>query len=400
MDDTWVENMGDLPALPAVVQRLLATMSDEMCSAENITAVISADQALASQVLKLVNAPSRGVPEQIVEVSRAVVLLGFAEIRSLALSLGVVDSFKAVGEDLDLSRFWEHAATVASGAKVLAQRIRYGNPEEAFIAGLLHDVGQLVLAVRMPDNYAQVSASSPLERVENERKLLGITHPRAGRKLMTHWNLPKPLCEVVRNHHNERAWLEADATLLGLVALADTLARILGQSDEQPTDERTVLRLAKNLDLDLGQIKEILAKTSLGVDEMRIFLDIDNNLGWQLDRPDRRPRKLRAVIICSQPQRHQWIDQLLTFHRNDVVPMEEFFARIGEADPVDLIVLDPRSITRDQMVRLRPLLKPVLDKMVVYGDQGMPTVSGVWGRRFPVLKTVFNQADLLALSGR
>ena len=143
----------ELPPLPLVVQELLAVMRRPESSAEDITRVLSADQALAGKILRLVNSSFYGMPGHVGTISQAVVILGHAALRNLAMSLAVVDS---IGRDLPAERrqvFWQHALATAAGAEVVARHAGLPEPEEAFVAGLLHGLqvrNRLVDALTTP----------------------------------------------------------------------------------------------------------------------------------------------------------------------------------------------------------------------------------------------------------
>jgi len=396
MSDDWVDDLESLPALPAVVTRLQKVMADELCSADDITNVISSDVSLASNILKIVNSPAFGAARKVSEISRAVVMLGFSEIRTLAIGLGVTKTMKNISNNVDLDSFWNHSLITAAGAKVLALRTGFPRPEEAFVAGLLHDIGELVMAVRKPQQYAEVVALGPQNRLEHEHKMLGIAHPRAGRKLLKYWNIPSHICDVVRKHHEEKAFASADDHLLALVALADILARVSGMSCEESVSERAVIRLLKNLEIDISQTKEILAANFWAVSEARIFLDVYTDNPWMLDSGE-NSRAFRVVIISTQSQRVAWVAQVLEYLGHEIIPMSAFFSSIITPDLADLILIDGQSISGGQMTKMKPLLASYLQRIVIYGTPGAEAVRQIFGDNIPMLGAAFNQADLETL---
>ena len=131
--DEIIAKINDLPPLPLVIQKLLKVMKDEKSSADDVTRVLSADQALAGKVLKLVNSPFYGMQGTITTISRAIVILGFSAVRNLALGLGTIQKLKKTGTSVDMDSFWNHSIATAAAAKVVAPLVKYPDPEEAFI---------------------------------------------------------------------------------------------------------------------------------------------------------------------------------------------------------------------------------------------------------------------------
>ena len=152
------DELQDLPPLPAVIVRVMQTINDPNTSAADLNRLISADQALASKVLRLVNSSYYGFPRKISTITNAVVILGFNTVRNLTTSLGVFNAFDAQGQKtaLDRDEFWAHSLGVAVAAGVIARRKGIGSKsvEEVFIGGLMHDIGKLFLDQYFPDQYA------------------------------------------------------------------------------------------------------------------------------------------------------------------------------------------------------------------------------------------------------
>ena len=145
--------------MPAVTRQLLTVMRDEDSSAADVAKVLSSDQALAGKVLKLANSSFYGVPNEVTTMSRAVVIMGFTGVRNMAMGLGTTAALRGLGEDLDMQSFWSHAIANAAACQVLAPHMPSRmDPEEAFLAGLMHDIGAYVLAAagcfRLPESFS------------------------------------------------------------------------------------------------------------------------------------------------------------------------------------------------------------------------------------------------------
>jgi len=140
-------SLKELPALPPVALKLIEITRDNNSSFQHIARIIEADQTLTSRILKLANSPAFGLIRQIQSVERAIAMLGLDLVRSMALSIAVVDLFKPNrNHSINNVDFWRHCAACAAASERLAKRFAYSQPQEAFIAGLLHDLGKLVFS--------------------------------------------------------------------------------------------------------------------------------------------------------------------------------------------------------------------------------------------------------------
>jgi HD-like signal output (HDOD) protein len=224
-----MQRIMDIPALPVIVTRMMALVDDPDTSAAELTRLISTDQALAVKLLKLANSSYYGFPRQISTINLAIVVLGFDAVKHLGLSVSVLERFKkASNQDLfDISAFWEHSIGCGIACGILAQEFRYRISGEVFVAGLLHDIGKIVLNLYFKDELKQVLQliqSEGCSFVEAEERLFGITHSDIGRCLAEKWNLPVQLVESIAYHHYpEKA--EAAPETVALVHLGDILSR-------------------------------------------------------------------------------------------------------------------------------------------------------------------------------
>lgn len=272
-----VKNVSDLPALPWVVNKLLKVVADRHSAAKDLAEVISMDQALTAKVLKLVNSAFFGFSEKITTVSRSVVILGFHTIKSFALGISVFEvanKMKGKAGGLDAAVLWEHSIAVAAGARVIARLIRYRSAEEeAFIAGLLHDIGKIIFNQYVPEDFSQaieMAGREGIPLIEAEQRVLGVSHESIGKFLGEQWKLPYPLREAISLHHNpplnNENFNPEILKLICIVNLSNSLCKVrhIGFSGDgyiSKTDEAVLKWL---------NIKE-------GVIE-RFFLEIDNEL--------------------------------------------------------------------------------------------------------------------------
>ncbi len=221
--------IASLPALPSVATSLLRGFDEPDADLAELARQIAADQALAARALRISNSPFYGQRGRIDSIREAVVVLGFRAVRSMVVSAAVVRSLSAVGalQDFDGRAFWRHGVGSAVAARQLALLCGH-NPESAFTAGLLHDVGQLVLAVTCPQHCAAVQAWRSAHgdaQTAAEQHVLGLTHAEAGAMLAAHWGLPARICAAIALHHSS---LAAAHPLAALVHVGDVLAHGLG----------------------------------------------------------------------------------------------------------------------------------------------------------------------------
>jgi len=224
--------MVDLPALPTVVFRVLEATDRETVTTAEIEALISADAAITSKILKVVNSAYFGLPRQVGSIAQAISILGLHQVRNLVLSVGVLNALSSPNPKiLDIQKkFWEHSFASATCAQTLAKRKGLSSREQStvFLGGLLHDVGRLFLFTLFNQAYQNVMAESVRlgeSTLVTEQRLLGTTHAELGGALAVRWNLPDDLAEMIR-HHEEPETVTNKESLARLysVHIADRLS--------------------------------------------------------------------------------------------------------------------------------------------------------------------------------
>lgn len=199
----FIEKLGKLPTLPPVALRLISAAEDEATSLKQIARLIESDQSLTSKLLKVANSAQFGRSRQVASVDRAIQLLGLDMVRSIVLSIVVVDLFKEEeSRAFQMVEFWHHAGACAAASELLAEPLQYPRPQEAFVAGLLHDVGKLVFFQWDRDRYEEVVASAAGKSLlEAEEEALGMGHTLAGKMLLESWRFPDCLVQAAWLHH-------------------------------------------------------------------------------------------------------------------------------------------------------------------------------------------------------
>lgn len=222
-----VERLRDLPVLPSIALDLIHSLGREDVDVTALAEKMSRDQALAAQLLRMANSSFYGLAGKIRTVRQAIVVLGFDSARALAVASNVIGSIRGGCREADVTACWRHSIATALCAKNLARRAGL-DQDAAFIAGLLHDIGRLVLATRFPDQYARVlddceRNGTPVHAAE--LRVFGLDHHRAGQMLAEAWKFPPAIQRAIARHH---APAGADlADLAGVVYAADAVAHAL-----------------------------------------------------------------------------------------------------------------------------------------------------------------------------
>jgi putative nucleotidyltransferase with HDIG domain len=236
MDETesLIKAIRDLPVLSPVAGRIAQVVSNAESSVIAVVDALKLDPVISGKVLKLANSAYVGIPHTISSVKNAVVLLGQKRIQSLVIAITVLSALKA-GRDLPFSlyRFWKHSITVAMIAESVARHLKRYSPidtEDVFSAGMLHDIGKLVLGIWNPAALEQsvresISKNMPFYAVEDP----STSHTKAGGVLCDHWNFPQTLKSAIMLHHTPEQAAES-RRLVSIVHLSDVMAHIIGFS--------------------------------------------------------------------------------------------------------------------------------------------------------------------------
>ena len=216
-----------LASLPDIYFRLREAIDDPRSSAGHIAGIVGTDPGLAATLLRLANSPFYGLSRPIDSLARGVMLIGAGELAQLALAVAVVDRFKDVPNAcLTMRQAWEHAVGCGVLARVLACHVGGLVQETLFVAGLLHDLGRLVLLRRAPRHMARVMVLARERRVplcDAEGEVLGFTHAAVGEALLARWRLPGQLARAVGGHHDGEG-LPVEAAIVQLADAATVAA--------------------------------------------------------------------------------------------------------------------------------------------------------------------------------
>ena len=236
-----VQQLDQLPTLPAVAMRVLDATANSETDTSQVVSLISSDVSLTARILQLVHRADLGVRGDVNTVDRAVMLLGFEAVRSAALAISVFETFPAPaphGSGFQREEFWKHSIAVACCAELLAESAHRAYwpqnampASEAFVCGLLHDIGKVALDTILPKSFARVVEAAELLRgniADVERSVIGLDHMVVGKRLAEKWNLPQVMRETIWLHGQFPEALPATVKyprMVNLITLADLLVR-------------------------------------------------------------------------------------------------------------------------------------------------------------------------------
>ena len=225
-----IKRLGQLATLPSVTLSIMRLADDPHATGDALDKLLAADPALGARVLRVVNSAFYGLPGTVGTTSAAIVRLGFAAIRNIAIAASLTRMFRGgrVSDTFDAKELWHHSVAVAEAARVLAIRTRRGSPDEALLAGLLHDIGIVVAMQTSGSEFEQLlralDAPTSLTFAQAESEHLHTTHEMLGAALSVSWGFPSSLALVAGHHHAPMSVPAAGRVLPALIHVADHLA--------------------------------------------------------------------------------------------------------------------------------------------------------------------------------
>jgi HD-like signal output (HDOD) protein len=228
-----INEISHIATLPEVTLKIVELVEDPTSTAQDLHNVISNDPALCSRILKVVNSSFYGLPGQIGSINRAIVLLGLNAVKNIAISASLAKLFRSgqLCPSFSAKDLWMHSVGTAAASKLVADTLSFGAPDEAFLAGLLHDIGimvelqydrnKLIDAV----NAVEIQDGAPSkELLEVEMEVFGANHQHFGMGLCEKWKFPASFSSVCGHHHDPMALPSGARSLACLVHVADRLA--------------------------------------------------------------------------------------------------------------------------------------------------------------------------------
>jgi HD-like signal output (HDOD) protein len=239
-----------IATLPEITVKVVELVENPKSTAQDLHKVISGDPALCSRILKVVNSSFYGLPGQIGSINRAIVMLGLNAVKNIAIAASLAKLFR--GGDLtstfSAKDLWTHCNVTAAGAKIIANTMKLGLSDEAFLAGLIHDIGIMVEMqadrAKLIEVLRRVGADSKgvpaNDMLEAELAVFGATHEDFGAGLCEKWKFPKSFANVTGFHHRPMQLPADSQTLVAIVYVADRIAADLGQGFRQDITNTTI----------------------------------------------------------------------------------------------------------------------------------------------------------------
>ncbi len=263
-----IDRVSNLPTPPLVYQQINKVINDPRTSAFDIAAIITEDAAMSAKVLKLSNSAYYGLPKQVTSIKKAVIVLGVEAVRSLVLYTGV---FKFFGDEkLDPmfhQEYWRHSLLTAVGSKLFACKgagMCNVETEQAFSAGLLHDIGRLLMHIYIPEDFAAVTKLSEEKQIdpfEVENQLLDYNHCDLGSLFAQRWKLPDVIGHAIQYHHTP-AEAGEEWNNVSLISLADKIAVSAFDVDEEEDADLTDIfeEAENNLGVSAYDVRQTIAQ--------------------------------------------------------------------------------------------------------------------------------------------
>ena len=227
-----IDQIGSLPPLPSTAIKLMDVLGDPQSSVAQIVDVIKYDQAITTQVLRLCNSAYFGLSRKVTSLDDAMVCLGTVKVLQLVMSVHTSSALskEQCGYGLEPGVLWKHSVAVALASAVFAQKIKLANANLVFTAGLLHDIGKVVLNQHVADEFVEIVrrvSDEGLTFCEAEQQVLGFSHEDIGGMIGRKWQLPEPIVLCIQHHHDPSS-LEPPDPLVDAVYLADCVCLLFG----------------------------------------------------------------------------------------------------------------------------------------------------------------------------
>lgn len=271
-----IDSVQDLPTLPAIVMELLNNIDDAELNMHELAQKVSHDMALTAKTLRYANSPYYSTMIKVTTVQQAISLLGLSTVRQIVMTAALTGCFPENNcQGFSHKEFWRHSNAVAIAARILARRLNF-NVDVAFTAGLLHDIGALVLATCYSEAYEHVLAQREelqTTQYETEKQILGIDHALVGETLAVQWNFSEVMIKAIAGHHHpEKPGLGFLATI---IHVADGIAHALGVTTTPDLAPPEITGQSwESLGLDQALFDEVLAEAAIEFEKLQETVEV------------------------------------------------------------------------------------------------------------------------------
>jgi len=277
-----VKEIDRLPTLNTVAFQVIQLCSDEATSISDLVKVISSDQSLTAQILRVANSSYFNYPKTIYSLDRAIVILGFNLLKEISVSISIYSFYRGLktSKNFAVDELWQHSLMTAFVGRSLAEVYDPGSSELFYVVGLLHDIGKLAMDLMMPKDYSFVVEKAKQEGLRLdiiEKRFLGFHHGDVGSELLRRWNLPDVMVEITRYYHYPKEF-EGDAEIFRLIRfnyLSNLLAHYVG--DELDGIE-SLIQLDSNFSdyfsYESDEFEELVRTISKSIEQNQAFFQI------------------------------------------------------------------------------------------------------------------------------
>lgn len=270
-----LDQIQKLPSMPTLVLEILESINDENINTATLTKKISHDQAIVARILRVANSPFFGLSGKISSISTAITMLGLNNLRGLVMAAGIIGAFKGIEKKFDWRAFWQHNIATAVCAKVLARQVGL-NPETAFTAGLLHDIGKLVIGFYYPQVFSQlpsIDSASSQESLQIEQNGLGLDHAALGAEIAMRWYFPLEIQQAIARHHQD-SLSDHQNSISGLIFIANFFAHALDHGRIHEDKEKHLVKMAWSyFRLDASRVEALAAEAQQLYDGTIFLMD-------------------------------------------------------------------------------------------------------------------------------
>ncbi|MCX8027712.1 MAG: HDOD domain-containing protein [Thermodesulfovibrionales bacterium] len=264
----------DIPSLPPIAMKVLQLISSDTSSIKELEEILSKDQSFSARLLRIANSPYYGKNRSVDSISSAIILIGFNTMKSLVVAASLKDMHRNFG--IFEQKLWEHSLAVSLAASAIAAETKMMKPDEALVAGLVHDMGKIVLNTSLADSYALVierAYAEGLPFLDIENDVLGFNHCNVGGLIARKWKLPKNLETVIEFHHTEDLSVLADTSYevsCQITRIADAICLHLGIGFKRDIDIANIG--LDSIGYDIKKIDKLIEKIKTTYEEQRTTL--------------------------------------------------------------------------------------------------------------------------------
>ncbi|HEY0268632.1 MAG TPA: HDOD domain-containing protein [Methyloradius sp.] len=255
--DILIRHIHTLPSLPSVIVEIMQSFNNDKIDTSTLAKQIESDLGIVAKVLRVANSPFFGLSGQIGSIFEAIVVIGFNNLRGLVTSAAIINVLPKQLRAFDLQEFWQHSIRTAVCARVLAKPAGI-DPEAAFTAGLLHDIGILVIGMYFPEAIEKADIKFDIgtaESLQREHDVIGMDHAALGGEVVRHWHFPEAIQQAITQHHMEP---EHKNILVDVMYVANLFSHSLSH-ESTADDSQLQLSANERLGIDNAEL-ESLAK--------------------------------------------------------------------------------------------------------------------------------------------